>query len=81
MTCDLSVSVFYNNTETDLLFFEIRRKLLRKIKERFYLNVVCVMLMFLEAKMANIESVKIKEDAQVMRQSLLSNISMGQVNC
>ena len=45
--------------------------------------IVCVMLMFLElvAKIANIELVKIKEDAQVMGQSLLSIISMAQVNC
>ena len=45
--------------------------------------IVCVMLMFLElvAKIANIELVKIKEDAKVMGQSLLSIISMGQVNC
>ena len=37
------------------------------------------MLMFLElvAKIANIELVKIKEDAKVMGQSLLSVISIG----
>ena len=41
--------------------------------------IVCVMLMFLElvAKIANIELVKIKEDAKVMGQSLLSIISIG----